>query len=91
MSGAYGGSASDRQIVEQPNLRAITDPGDSITADKGFDVQNLFAPHDVTVNIPTFFQKRNSFGHKTVTRDSKIASKRVHVERVMALQKHTKF
>jgi hypothetical protein len=24
-------------------------------ADKGFNVQDLFAPYDVTINIPTFF------------------------------------
>jgi len=87
ISDAYGGSASDRQIVERTNLRAITDPGDSVMADKGFDVQDLFAPVDVTVNIPTFFKKRNRFGHKTVLRDRKIASKRVHVERAIGLAK----
>jgi len=87
VSDAYGGSTSDRQIVERGNLREITDPGDSVMADKGFDVQDLFAPHDVTINIPTFFKKRNRFGHKTVMRDRKIASKRVHVERVIGLAK----
>jgi hypothetical protein len=59
VSNTYGGTASDRQIVERCNLREITEPGDSIMADKGFDVQDLFAPYDVTVNIPTFFMKRN--------------------------------
>jgi len=60
-------------------------------ADKGFDVQDLFAPHDVTVNVPTFFRKRNRFGHRTVIRDRKIASKRVHVERAIGLAKTYKF
>ena len=26
-------------------------------ADKGFDVQDMFAPMNVTVNIPNFFRK----------------------------------
>jgi hypothetical protein len=30
----------------------------SIMADKGFNVQDLFAPYDVTINIPTFFGKK---------------------------------
>jgi len=57
VSDTYGGSTSDRQVFERSNLCQLTHPGDSIMADKGFDVQDLFAPHDVTVNIPTFFTK----------------------------------
>jgi hypothetical protein len=55
--------------------------------DKGFQVQDLFAPIDVTVNTPTFFRKRNQFTTKSITRDKKIASKRVHVERLIGLAK----
>ena len=38
----YGGSTSDRQICECSPLSALCDPGDSIMADKGFNVQDLF-------------------------------------------------
>ncbi|CAC5417615.1 unnamed protein product [Mytilus coruscus] len=58
VSPAYGGSTSDRQIFERSNLSSICDKGDSIMADKGFNVQDLFAPYDVSINIPTFFQKK---------------------------------
>ena len=34
VSTAYGGSASDRQIVERSNLFQLCEPGDSIMADK---------------------------------------------------------
>jgi hypothetical protein len=87
VSDCYGGTASDRQIVERTYLRDVTEPGDSIMADKGFDVQDIFASRDVTINIPTFFLKRNRFSQKTVMRDRKIASKRVHVERAIGLAK----
>jgi hypothetical protein len=87
VSDCYGGTASDRQIVERTYLRDVTEPGDSIMADKGFDVQDIFASRDVTINIPTFFRKRNRFSQKTVMRDRKIASKRVHVERAIGLAK----
>ena len=33
--------------------------GDSIMTDKGFNIQDMFAPYDVAVNIPTFFNKKN--------------------------------
>jgi len=58
ISDAYGGSTSYKQIVERsrPSLKRDCDAGDSIMADKGFDVQDIFAPYDVTVNIPTFFK-----------------------------------
>ena len=87
VSPAYGGSTSDRQIVERSNLTKIVDQGDSIMADKGFDVQDIFAPLDVTVNIPTFFRKKNKMSGETVLRDRKISSKRVHVERIIGLAK----
>ena len=58
LSPAYGGSASDRQIIERSWLTKRTDPTDAIMADKGFDMQDIFAPYDVTVNIPTFFRKK---------------------------------
>jgi hypothetical protein len=36
----------------------MCDPGDSIMADKGFNVQDLFAPYNVTINVPTFKKKK---------------------------------
>ena len=68
-------------------MTSRTDPGDSITADKGFDVQDIFATVDVTINIPTFFRKKNRMTGQTVMKDRKIASKRVHVERIIGLGK----
>jgi hypothetical protein len=83
----YGGSASDRVLIERSNLLDKLDPKDSIMTDKGFQVQDLFAPIDVTVNTPTFLRKRNQFTRKSLSKDKKIASKRVHVERVIGLAK----
>ena len=62
VSRAYGGSTSDREIVERSRLTEMCEPGDAIVADKGFDVQDLFAPRDVQVNIPTFFCKNRLTG-----------------------------
>ncbi|CAC5377339.1 unnamed protein product [Mytilus coruscus] len=87
VSPAYGGSTSDRQICERSNLSSICDKGDSIMADKGFNVQDLFAPYDVSINIPTFFRKKNRMTGKTVLKDRAISSKRVHIERIIGLAK----
>ena len=83
----HGGSASDRLLVERSNLTRICDPGDSIMCDKGFDVQDIFAPFDVAINVPTFMRKKNQLSNNEVLKDRKIASKRVHVERVIGLAK----
>lgn len=88
VSRAYGGSTSDRQIVERSNvLLSGCEPGDSIMADKGFDVQDIFATRNVRINIPTFFRKQNKITSNTVIRDRRISSKRVHIERIIGLGK----
>lgn len=87
VSPAYCGSTSDRQICERSNLVTMCEPGDSIMADKGFNVQDLFEARRVTINIPTFFSKKNRLSGNTVMNDRKIASKRVHIERIIGLAK----
>ena len=90
VSPAYGGSVSDRQVIERMGLGNVCDAGDSAMADKGFNIQDLLAPHDVQVNISTFLKKRNRFTPKVLAKDRKIATKRVHIERHIGLAKSYK-
>ena len=89
VSPAYGGSASDRQIIERSDL--LEDgkfaSGESIMADRGIMVQDLFASKNVQVNTPTTMRGRNQLPADVVVQDRIIASKRVHVERVIGLAK----
>ena len=87
VSPAYGGSTSDRQIVERSNLMRMCDPYDEIMVDKGFNVDDLFLPYRVKVNILLFFKKKNRMSNMAVIKDRKKASKRVHVERAIGLAK----
>jgi hypothetical protein len=87
VSDAYGGWTSDRQIVEHSNIVQLCEPGDSVMADKGFNVQDLFARMDVTVNLPTFFKKRNRISGKIILSNRKVSSKLVHIERIISLGK----
>jgi hypothetical protein len=57
----------DRQTCERSNLLTLCDKGDSIMADKGFNVQDLFAPYDVTINIPTFGLKLHNIKQTNVS------------------------
>lgn len=84
ISEVYCGSTSDRQAIERSNLPKMCDPGDEIMADKGFNVDDIFLPYHVSLNIPTFFKKKNRLSSKTVVRDRQISSKRVHIERMMS-------
>jgi hypothetical protein len=87
VSDAYGGWTSDRQIVEHSNIVQLCEPGDNVMADKGFNVQDLFARMDVTVNLPTFFKKRNRISGKIILSNRKVSSKLVHIERIISLGK----
>lgn len=91
VSDCYGGSASDRQVIEDCPLYKESEshfcPGDSIMADRGIMVQDLFAVHDVHVNTPTMLRGKTQLNAEDVIRDRRIASKRIHVERVIGLAK----
>jgi hypothetical protein len=90
VSDSYGGSASDRQIVERSDLLNddhMFSEGQSIMADRGFCVQDLFAHKGVQINVPTSMKGKNQLPAETVIKDRRIASKRVHVERVIGYVK----
>lgn len=74
VSPVVGGSTSDRQLIEMTSLAQNCDPFDEIMADKGFNVDDLFAPYQVGINIPTFFKKKNRMSCQTVMRDRTVAS-----------------
>jgi hypothetical protein len=89
VSEAYGGSASDRQIVERSELLKNTmfEKGDQIMADRGFVVQDLMCSQQVQVNMPSFLKGLHQLPAETVIKDRRIASKRIEVERVIGLAK----
>ena len=87
VSSAYGGTTSGRQIIERSSLckKKLFDPNDSIMDDRGIMVQDVFANKDVAVNTPTMLYGKSQLEPETVVRDRRIASKRIHVERVIGL------
>ena len=87
VSEAYGWSASDRQIIKRSKLTEIVTPEDEIMTDKGFNCDDIFLPCHVAVNISAFSKRKNHMSNETVDKDCKIASKRVHIERIMSLGK----
>jgi len=65
VSPAYGGSTSDKQIVERSGLQSLCESGDSILIWR-FVVLDMFAPFNVQVKIPTFFRNKNQMQKSNV-------------------------
>lgn len=61
VSSAYGGSASDRQIIKRSSLlnEGKFDAGDSIMEDRGILIQDLFPNQNVSVNTPTLLMGKS--------------------------------
>jgi len=90
ISNSYGGSASDRQIIERSSLchsGNMFEKGDSIMADRGMMMQDLFACKNVLVNTPHMLRGKSQLEPHEVIHDRRVASKRIHIERVIGLAK----
>lgn len=94
VSETFGGFASDRQIIEQSELvdptKNFFHSGDSIMTERGIMVQALFANFDVKVNTPTMLKGKHQLEPEEIVHDRQVASKRIHVERVICLSKRYK-
>lgn len=89
VSDSYAGSVSDRQIIERSKL--VTDypfkEKDQVLADRGIMVQDLFATKDVQVVTPHTLKGKHQLDAVTLVKDRRVASKRIHIERVIGLGK----
>lgn len=82
VSNLFTGSISDKEIVKKSGFLDKLEPGDVIMADKGFNVQDLFALQQTKLIAPPIMRKGvASSAASTMTR--RIAASRIHVERVI--------
>ncbi|KAL0839830.1 hypothetical protein ABMA28_016457 [Loxostege sticticalis] len=86
-SDGYGGSTSDRQLIERSPLTKLCQAGDVIMADKGFNVQDIFASKNVAVKIPTFLRGSSQLSTYDLRKDRELSKRRVHIERLIVLTK----
>ena len=56
-------------------------------ADRGILMQDLMASKDVKVNTPNLLKGRSQLDPDIVIKDRRVASKRIHVERIIGLAK----
>ena len=82
ISNMFTGSITDKEIIRQSGFVDHLEPGDVIMADKGFNVQDLFNRRETKLCGPPIMRKGVvSSSASTITR--RIASARIHVERVI--------
>ena len=82
VSKAYGGKASDRFIVENSGFLNMICDGETVMADKGFDIQDLLLAKQSNLIIPPFKRKSEKrFTQGKARQTSQIAKARIHVER----------
>jgi hypothetical protein len=58
------------------------EPGDQVMADKGFNIQNLLALQHVRLIAPPIMHK-GSISANSATATRRVATKRIHVERII--------
>ncbi|KAJ8018293.1 THAP domain-containing protein 2 [Holothuria leucospilota] len=91
LSSAWGGRVSDVELVRKSGFLSsrLHDPGDQILADRGFTMQDDFALQcSVELIIPAFTKGKTQLSAKEVEQSRKMASVRIHVERVIGLLKN---
>lgn len=83
VSEGWGGRASDKHITENCGILKKLLPGDTVLADRGFNIANEVSIYYATVQIPAFTKGKAQLDPKDVEETRKIASVRIHVERVI--------
>ena len=83
MSDLYTGHSSDKQITKDCGILDLLEEGDSIMADKGFEIADEL-PKGVTLNIPPFLTGNDHISIEDETETRRIASVRTHVERAIS-------
>ncbi|XP_053402271.1 uncharacterized protein LOC128557834 [Mercenaria mercenaria] len=89
VSEVFEGSISDRDIVIKSGFLDLLNPGDTIMADRGFNIKDLLNARKVDLIIPPFLMGRKHLTPQEEALTKDIAKHRIHVE--MAIERMKKF
>ena len=78
-----GGHCSDKSIGEDCGILQLLEEGDSVMADRGFEIQDLLAKKKVYLNIPPFMGCKDQLSPEEEDETRDVASVRIHVERAI--------
>ena len=83
VSKLYAGSISDKELTRCSGIMDLLQPGDSVMADRGFDIQDELAIRGVRLNILPFLKGKSKLSESELVETRRIASVRIHVERAL--------
>ena len=79
----YPGSISDKELTRRCGILELLEEGDSVMADRGFDIEDDLVLLGVHLNIPPFLRGKPQLSQEELISTRRIASLRIHVERAM--------
>ena len=86
ISKGWGGRrVSDKHLTQNSNLLTHLIPGDTIIADRGFDIKESTAMYCARVTVPAFTKGKKQLTGIEVEQTRRLAKVRIHVERVIGL------
>ena len=83
ISDLNGCHCSEKIIVEHSGILQLLEEGDSVMADRGFEIQDLLTPREVYLSIPPFTRSKDQLNPDEEDEAREIASVRIHVERAI--------
>ena len=83
VSSLYCGNFSDKKLTSECGVLKLLQAGDSIMADRGFDIADECAAHNIDINIPPFRYGRGQLSASEVLETRRIVLLRIHVERAI--------
>uniref|UniRef100_A0A8C6NIL0 DDE Tnp4 domain-containing protein n=1 Tax=Nothobranchius furzeri TaxID=105023 RepID=A0A8C6NIL0_NOTFU len=85
ISCAWGGRVSNKQVTLESGLLKNLLPGDIILADRGFSIGDSVGFYCASLQTPAFTKGKKQLSACEVAETRKIASLRIHVERIIGL------
>jgi len=78
---------SDKDLVKRSGIVDLFSPGDTLLADRGFNIQELLLHKGVKLVIPPFLKTKKQFSNTDDQRTKQVANAKIHVERVIGRMK----
>ena len=83
VSSLYTGSISDKEITRVSGVLDLLEPGDTLMAEKGFEIGDMVREKGIGLNLPPFLHCSSQFSAQQIQETKQIAKLRIHVERAI--------
>ena len=83
-----GGRCSEKAIVKDCGILQLLEEGDSVMADRGFEIHYLLAKKKVYLNIPPFMRCKDQLSPEEEDKTRDVASVRIQVQRAIERAKN---